>query len=289
MPFPPGGALDIQARLLAPPLGARLGQSIIVDNRPGANGAVGFDAVAKAAPDGYTLLLGFASGVAINPVVIANLPYDPAKDFAPVSLLSRSPSVLIVNPAFEAKSLRDLVALAKASPGKVSYGSPGTGNPNHVAAEMFKAAAGVDLVHVPYKGAALIINDVVAGHLPTGFVILSGALPQLRSGKLKALAVTGERRSPAAPDIPTMAEAGVAGVEMVEWSGILVRTGTPAPVVARLDEEIRKVLASPELQARLKEQGADPASATASEFAAIMRSDIQRLGAVARKLGIRAE
>jgi tripartite-type tricarboxylate transporter receptor subunit TctC len=288
VPFPPGGALDLQARLLAPPLGVQLGQAIVVDNRPGANGIVGFDAVAKAAPDGYTLLLGSASGVAVNPVVIGNLPYA-AKDFAPVAMLARGPSVLIVNPKFEARSVGDLIALAKASPGKLSYGSPGTGNPNHIAGEMFKSAAGIELVHVPYKGAAFVINDVIAGHLPAAFVILSGALPQLRTGKLKALAVTGAKRSPAAPDVPTMAEAGVPGVEIAEWSGILVRSGTPDSVVARLHAALRKVLDSPDVQARFKEQGVEPVSVSADEFAAIMSSDIERLGRIVRNLGIRAE
>jgi tripartite-type tricarboxylate transporter receptor subunit TctC len=288
VPFPPGGALDLQARLLAPPLGVQLGQAIVVENRPGANGIVGFDAVAKAAPDGYTLLLGSASGVAVNPVVIPNLPYA-AKDFAPVAMLARGPSVLIVDPKLDARSVRDLIALAKASPGKLSYGSPGTGNPNHIAAEMFKSAAGVELVHVPYKGAALVINDVIAGHLPVAFVILSGALPQLRTGKIKALAVTGAKRSPAAPDVPTMAEAGVPGVEIAEWSGILVRSGTPNSVVSRLHAALRKVLDSPEVQARFKEQGVEAVSVSADEFAAIMSSDIERLGRIVRKLGIRAE
>lgn len=288
VPFPPGGALDLQARVLAPPLGVQLGQAIVVENRPGANGTVGFDAVAKAAPDGYTLLLGSAAGVAVNPVVIPNLPYA-AKDFAPVALLARAPSVLIVDPKLDARSVRDLIALAKASPGKLSYGSPGTGNPNHIAAEMFKSAAGIELVHVPYKGAAFVINDVMAGHLPVAFVILSGALPQLRAGKIRALAVTSEKRSPAAPDVPTMGEAGVSGVEIAEWSGILVRSGTPSSVVSSLHAALRRVLDSPDVQARFKEQGVDPVWVSADEFAAIMSSDIERLGRIVRKLGIRAE
>ena len=211
------------------------------------------------------------------------------KDFAGVSMLARTPMALIVNPAFKANSVNELIALAKATPDKISYGSPGAGNPNHLAGELFKSTAGVNLVHVPYKGAALVITDVIAGHVPIAFVTLAAALPHVRSGKLKALAVTSERRSPAAPNIPTMSEANLPGIEIVEWFGILVPAGTPKPVISRLNDEIVKAVRSPELHARLAEQGLDPVSTSVDEFAAVIRSDIDKLAKIIKKAGIRAE
>jgi tripartite-type tricarboxylate transporter receptor subunit TctC len=289
VPFPPGGALDILARGLAPTLEAQLKQPIVVDNRPGANGALAFDLVAKARPDGYTLLLGSASGLAVNPILIPNIAYNPAKDFSPVSTLVSIPSILVVSPGFEATSVRQLIALAKAAPGKLSYGTPGNGNPNHIAGELFRAKAGVDLVHVPYKGAAFVITDVIAGHLPTAFVTLPAGLPHVRAGKLRALAVTTEKRSSAAPQIPTMAEAGVPGVVYNEWSGILAPAGTPKPVIAGLNDAFNKAVRSTDIQARLFEQGFDPMTMTSDEFAALIRNDIERMAVIIRQLAIRAE
>jgi tripartite-type tricarboxylate transporter receptor subunit TctC len=289
VPFPPGGAADILARGLGPKLGAQLGQQIVVDNRPGANGVIGFDVVAKAPPDGYTLLLGFTTGVAVNPLLVAKASYDPLRDFVGVSMLARTPMVLIANPAFQATSVQELIVLAKATPGKISYGSPGTGNPNHLAGELFKSTAGIDLVHVPYKGAALVITDVIAGHVPIAFVTLAAALPQVRTGKLKALAVTSDKRASAAPGIPTMAEAGLPGLELSEWFGILVPAGTPKPVISRLNQEIVKAVQSPEVQGRFMEQGLEPVSTSVDEFAAVIRADIDKLAKIIKQAGIRAE
>ncbi len=289
VPFPPGGAADILARGLGPKLGEQLGQQIVVDNRPGANGVIGFDVVAKAPPDGYTLLMGFTTGVAVNPLLVAKASYDPVRDFAGVSMLARTPMVLIANPAFQASSVQELIVLAKATPGKISYGSPGSGNPNHLAGELFKSTAGIDLVHVPYKGAALVITDVIAGHVPIAFVTLAAALPQVRTGKLKALAVTSDKRASAAPGIPTMAEAGLPGVELSEWFGILVPAGTPKSVISRLNQEIVKAVQSSEVQGRFMEQGLEPVSTSVDEFAGVIRADIDKLAKIIKQAGIRAE
>ena len=289
VPFPPGGTLDILARGLAPDLAGQLGQQIVVENRPGANGVIGYELVARAPADGYTMLIGGGSGIAVHPALLSKLPYDPVKAFAPVSMLATFPSVLIATPSFPANSVQELIALAKATPGKLTYGSPGTGNVNHLVGEMFKSLTGVDLVHAPYKGAALVVTDVVAGHVPIGFVLLPGALPQLRAGKLKALAVTSDRRVGAAPNLPTMAEAGVPGLDLFDWAGILVPAGTPHEVISRLNQSISTVVRSPEMRQRWIEQGLEPRAATPDELAAVIKSDVDKWGRIVREAGIRVE
>lgn len=289
VPFPPGGTLDILARGLAPDLAGQLGQQIVVENRPGANGVIGYDLVARAPADGYTLLIGGGSGIAVHPALLSKLPYDPVKAFAPVSMLATFPSVLIATPSFPANSVQELIALAKATPGKLTYGSPGTGNVNHLVGEKFKSLAGVDLVHAPYKGAALVITDVIAGHVPIGFVLLPGALPQMRAGKLKALAVTSDQRVGATPNLPTMAEAGVPGLDLFDWAGILVPAGTPNEVISRLTQSISKVVRSPEIRQRWIEQGLEPRAATPDELAAVIKSDVDKWGRIVREAGIRVE
>ena len=289
VPFPPGGTLDILARGLAPDLAGQLGQQIVVENRPGANGVIGYDLVARAPADGYTLLIGGGSGIAVHPALLSKLPYDPVKAFAPVSMLATFPSVLIATPSFPANSVQELIALAKATPGKLTYGSPGTGNVNHLVGEKFKSLAGVDLVHAPYKGAALVITDVIAGHVPIGFVLLPGALPQMRAGKLKALAVTSDQRVGAAPNLPTMAEVGVPGLDLFDWAGILVPAGTPNEVISRLNQSISKVVRSPEMRQRWIEQGLEPRAATPDELTAVIKSDVDKWGKIVREAGIRVE
>ena len=289
VPFPPGGTLDILARGLAPELATHLGQQIVIENRPGANGVIGYDLVARAPADGYTLLIGGGSGIAVHPALLPKLPYDPVRAFAPVSMLASFPSVLIANLSFPASSVPELIALAKATPGKLSYGSPGTGNINHLAGESFKSLAGVDLVHVPYKGAALVITDVIAGHVPIGFVLLPGALPQVRAGKLKALAVTTNQRVAAAPNLPTMAEAGIPGLDLVDWAGILVPAGTPNEVISRLNQDISKVVRSTEVRQRWIDQGLEPRATTSDELAAAIKSDVDKWGKIVRDTGIRSE
>lgn len=289
VPFPPGGTLDILARGIAPRLTAQLTHQVVVENRPGANGVIGAEAVAKAPADGYTMLIWGGSGIAVHPAMLPKLPYDPVRDFAPVAMLATYPSVLIANPSFPTGSVKELIAAAKAAPGKLTYGSPGTGNVNHLVGESFRSIAGVDLVHVPYKGAALVINDVVAGHIPIGFVLLPGALPQIRAGKLKALAVTAEQRVNALPNVPTMAEAGVPGLDLSDWGGILVPAGTPSEVIARLNQEISKVVNAPEVRQRWIEQGLEPKTATPGELAGVIKSDVEKWNRIIKQTGVRAE
>jgi tripartite-type tricarboxylate transporter receptor subunit TctC len=289
VPFPPGGALDILARGLAPDLAGQLGQQIVVENRPGANGVIGHELVARAPADGYTMLIGGGSGIAVHPALLSKLSYDPVKAFAPVAMLATFPSVLIATPSFPVNSVQELITLAKATPGKLTYGSPGTGNVNHLVGEMFKSLTGVDIVHAPYKGAALVITDVVAGHVPIGFVLLPGALPQVRAGKLKALAVTSDQRVSAAPNLPTMAEAGVPGLDLFDWAGVLVPAGTPNEVISRLNQDISKAVRSPQIRQRWIEQGFEPRTATPDELAAVIKSDVDKWGRIVRQAGIRAE
>jgi tripartite-type tricarboxylate transporter receptor subunit TctC len=289
VPFPPGGALDIVARSLAPGLSGQLGQPIVIENRPGANGAIGRELVAKAPADGYTWLIGGGSTFAVHAALLAKLSYDPVKAFAPVSMLTIYPSVLIANPSFPASSARELIALAKTTPGKISYGSPGTGNVNHLVGELFRSLTGADLVHVPYKGASLVINDVIAGHVPVGFVLLPGALPQVRAGKLKALAVTTEQRASAASNVPTMAEAGVPGLALFEWAGIFVPAGTSNMIISRLNQDISKVVLSPQTRRQWIEQGLEPRVTTSDELAAIVKSDVEKWSKIVRQAGIQAE
>ena len=272
--FPPGGAIDILARGLAPKLGEQLGQQIIVENRPGANGVIAFDLVAKASADGYTLLIGYTSGMAINPLLVSKIPYDPVKDFAPIGMIARTPAMLVANPSFPANSVKELIALAKAAPGKITYGSPGIGNFNHLAGEMLKSMAGVDLVHVPYKGAALVITDLIGGHVAIAFTTLPSALPHVRTGKLKALAITSDKRWGTVPGVPTMSEAGLPGLEIGEWFGLLSPARTPRAVISRLNEEIVKAVRSPEVHGRFIEQGFEPITTTTDQFAAVINSDI---------------
>jgi tripartite-type tricarboxylate transporter receptor subunit TctC len=289
VPFPPGGLLDNVGRALAPSLSAQLGQPVVVENRPGAAGIIGADAAVKAAPDGHTLLFSGGVGFVVAPLLNPGAGFDPLKDLTAVSRVTRGPSVLVAAPSFQARSVEELIALAKAAPGKLAYGTPGNGNPNHVAGELFKSAAGIDLVHVPYKGAAFVITDVMAGHIPVGFVTLGAAMPHLRSGRLKALAVTTNARWPAAPELPTMADAGLPQVHLVDWSGLFVPVRTPKAAVERLSEVVQLSLAAPELRARLREQGLQAQGSTSAELAAELESDVARLGRVVKQAGIRTD
>jgi tripartite-type tricarboxylate transporter receptor subunit TctC len=289
VPFPPGGTLDVVARGLSPQLAADLGQPIVIENRAGANGAVAYEFVSRAAADGYMLLIGGGTALAPHPAILQKLPYDPAKAFIPVAMLATFPSVLIANPSFPANSVEELVAAAKSAPGKITYRTPGTGNPNHLVAEWFQSATGITMVHAPYKGAALVVTDVVGGHIPIGFVLLPGALTQMRSGKLKALGVAAPQRVAAAPDVPTMGEAGVPALDLADWSGILVPAGTPASIVARLNESVTKVVNSPEIRKRWIEQGIEPRTATPAELATRVKSDIAKWNRIVEQAGIRLD
>src|SRR4030095_5020494 len=257
VPFPPGGATDILARDVAQKLSDAWGQSFVVDNRPGAGGNIGSELVAKAAPDGYTLEMGTVGTHAINASLYAKMPYDHVKDFVPVILVAGVPNVLVVNPSVPVNSVAELIAYAKANPGKLNFASSGNGTSIHLSGELFKVMAGVQITHVPYKGSAPALQDLLGGQVQLMFDNLPPSLPQIKAGKLKALAVTSTTRAAALPDVPTMAESGLPGFEASSWFGVLAPAGTPPAIVAKLNAEIGKWLASPEAKEKLAKQGAN--------------------------------
>jgi tripartite-type tricarboxylate transporter receptor subunit TctC len=286
VPYPPGGAADVFARQLAGELSKRLGQPVVVDNRPGANGNVGSASVVKAPADGYTLLLGTASTVAINPHLYGkNMPYDPLKDLQPVSGTHSMANVLVVNTGTPYKSVQELVAAAKAKPGALAYASAGNGNTMHLAGEQFRAQAGIDLLHIPYKGGPPALNDVLGGQVPMMFNNLPAVLPMVKSGKLRALAVATPQRSRLVPDVPTMEEAGLKGYVSTVWNGVYVRAGTPRPIVERLNREIVAVLANAEVKKSLEEQGYDLIPSSPEQFGQLAQSDSVRWAAVVKQSG----
>jgi tripartite-type tricarboxylate transporter receptor subunit TctC len=287
--FAAGGGADFVARAVAPKLGEFLGQPVVVDNRPGANGALGADIVAKSAPDGYTLLLGAAGTMVVAPHLGANMPFDPMKDLVPSSLVAISPFVVTLNPSVQANSVRELIALAKANPGKINYGTSGTGGSPQLATELFKSMTGVNLVHVPYKGLAPALIDLIGGQIQVVFADVGLVKGHIAGGKLKGLAVTSAARSSAMPDLPTVAEAGVPGYAGGTWYGILAPAGTPADIVSRVSAETRKTLAPPEIKAAFVGQGMDPAGGTPEQFAAFMREEFGKWGKVIREAGIKAQ
>lgn len=288
--FPPGGSADFQARILGPKLTEQLRQQIVVDNRSGGSGVVALELVARSQADGYTLLLGPMSALAINPALFSTLPYDSVKDFAPISMTSRVTLALAASQSLPANSIKELIALAKGSPGKLSYGSTGIGNVTHLAGEMLKSLAGVDLVHVPYKGAGPQLIDVMSGNVAVGFVSLTAAIPHVRAGRLKVLVVSSKQRMSATPDIPTVSEAGMPDIEIATgWFGILAPARTPKDVLSRLNAEIVKAIQTPEVHERFVGQGLDPATSTANEFSALIRSDLVRWAKVVKQAGIRAQ
>lgn len=258
--YPAGGGADTMARLIAPKLGEALGQPVIVENKPGASGQIGASAVAKSTPDGYTLMLD-ASSFAVNPGLFAKLPYDSDKAFRPIGVIALFPNVLLANPAFGAKSVKDVVSAAKAKKNAVSYASSGNGSAQHLAGAMFESAAGVDMLHVPYKGGAPALNDVIGGQVPLFFGNLASTLQHVKAGKLLPLAVTSGKRSPILPDVPTMAEAGVAGYEVYEWNALFAPAGTPDAVIAKIAAALQKTLDSADVKARIAQLGGEPQTA----------------------------
>jgi tripartite-type tricarboxylate transporter receptor subunit TctC len=284
-----GGPADIAARALAQKLAEMWGQQVVVDNRAGAGGIIGTELVAKAAPDGYTLLHGTAAGLIINPLLVKKLSYDTFRDFAPVSMVVIVPQLLVTHPALPATTLKELIALAKARPGALNYASVGIGSPNHLGMELLKSMAGVDMVHVPYKGATPAMADLIAGQVQLAFNGMASVLPQIASGKLKAIAIGSARRSPAAPDVPTVAEAGLPGFEYVAWNGNFAPAGTPTALVNRLSADIRKALAAPDVVQRLASLGSEPGGNTPAEFAAYVKADHARWARVVQTVGLKAE
>ena len=290
VPYPGGGAADAFARPFAAALAKRLGQPVVVDNRPGANGNIGSAHVAKSLPaDGYTLLLGTASTLAINPHIYASMGYDPLQDVQPITLTHSMPNVLVADVNTRYQTVADVIAAAKAKPGEVVYGSAGNGNTMHLAGELFQLRSGTRLLHVPYKGGAPALNDVLAGQIPMMFNNLPAIVPLVQAGKLRALAIADDKRSPLLPDVPTMAEAGLPDATSVVWNGILVRSGTPPEIVARLSKEMRAVLASPEFREPIERQGFDVLGSSPAEFKALLQKDYQRMGVVIRGAGIKLE
>jgi tripartite-type tricarboxylate transporter receptor subunit TctC len=288
--FAPGGPNDIIARAYSAQLAEGLGQPFVVENRTGAAGNLAAEAVARAAPDGHTLMLGSTGTNAVNPSLYAGLPFDPVRDLAPVSVVATSPSALAVHPKVAAHSVRELIALAKAQPGKLTYASAGSGSSQHLSAELFKQAAGVDMVHVPYKGAAPGITDLLAGQVDLSFAPVANVVPYAKAGKLRLLGVTSATRSSFAPDTPTLAESGVPGFDVTTWYAVFVTAGTPAPIVERLNAELGKVSRSPKLREQLAGLGIDAAaSASPAEARAYRDAEVERWGKLVRALGVKAE
>jgi len=289
VPFPAGGATDVVARVLAKGLSERIRQSVVVDNRPGANGAIGSAAVAKARPDGYTLVMGGVNTHAMNDSLIKPRPYNSARDFAPITLTALIPIAFVVNPQTPVAMLQELVALARSKPRQLSYGSSGAGGPQHLAMELFKLAAGVDIVHVPYRGGAPQLNDLVAGHILIGSIGLPPALPHIETGKLRALAVTDAKRSAFLPNLPTVAESGFPNFEMSYWLGLMAPAGTSRDVIDRLQAESVAVLMASDTRESLTKQGAEVVTSTADEFKRVVEKDLERWSKVIQETGITAE
>jgi tripartite-type tricarboxylate transporter receptor subunit TctC len=289
VPFPAGGPLDIVARAIGQELNKSWGQPVIIDNRPGAGGNIGAEFVAKAPADGYTILMGAVSTHAINVTLYAKLAFDPIKDFAPVTLITSVPNVLVVHPSVPAHNVKELIALAKAHPGALNFASGSTGSAGHLAGELFKSMAGVEMTHVPYKGAAPAVVDLIGGHVSLMFDNLSSALPNIKSARVRALAVTTLKRSPLVPQLPTISESGLKGFDISTWFGIFAPAGTPPDVVAKLNAEVVRILYTPEMKERLALLGAEPAGNRPEEFAAFIKTEIPKYAKVIKASGARAD
>jgi tripartite-type tricarboxylate transporter receptor subunit TctC len=289
VPYPAGGPLDTVARLLGQKVSESTKQPVIVDNKPGAGGSIGADAVAKAPPDGYTILMGAVATHAINPTLYASMPYDAIRDFIPVTQVASTPNVLVVNPSVPADNVREFVAYAKANPGKLNFGSGSTGSAGHLAGELFKTMAGIDMTHVPYKGAAPALNDLIGGQIQLMFDNLASSLAQVRAGRIKALAVTTAQRSAFAPEIPTISESGLPGFDISTWFGIFVPAGTPREAVDRLHAEFTRALAAPDIREKMLALGAEPVGSKPEEFAAYIRAEADKYARVIRASGARAD
>ena len=289
VPSAPGSGPDIMARAIGQKLTEALGQTIVIDDKPGAGGIIGSEAAAKAPPDGYTLIMSNAGAHTVNPGLYAKLPYDPVKDFAPVTLVALAPNILIVHPTLPVRNVKDLIALAKAKPGELTFGSGGNGSTAHLSGEMFKTMAGINIVHIPFKGSPAAVIGVIAGQIALAIPNIPPALPHVRSGKLKALAVTTAKRAAGVPDLPTVAEAGLPGYEATAWFGVLAPAATPPQIIARLNAAIVKIAHAREMQERLTAEGADAVGNTPEQFAQIIKSDIAKWAKVIKASGARAD
>ena len=287
--FPPGGFVDFTARLVSGPLGAALGQQFIVENRAGAGGIVGTEIVARAAPDGYTLTVGSAGTHGVNQSLYPKLSYNVLRDFQPIARLADAPSILAVHPSLPVRSVKELVALARAKPGQINYASAGAGTSTHLAAVLFEHLAGVKMVHVPFKGGGPAIVALLAGEVPVTFGTAASVSPHTKTGRLRGLAVTSGKRSSVLPDLPTIAESGLAGYEMLNWLGLFAPAGTPRPIIDRLNTEALRVLRMPDVVQRFHAQGAEPSPLATDEFAAFVKSEVQKWGKVVAATGMSAE
>lgn len=288
VPFPAGGSTDLIARLVAAKMAGPLGQQVVIENRGGAGGNIGSAAVARAEPDGYTILMGTVATHALNPALYKKMPYDPVKSFAPISLLALIPNVLVVNPSFPAKSVKELIELLKANPGAYSYASSGNGTPLHLSGELFKTMAGVDMVHVPYKGAGSALVDVMAGHVPIMFDNLPPSLEQIRAGKLRGLAVTTKERAPSIPELPTIAET-LPGYETYSWNALFAPAGTPKPIIDRLHAAAVAALADPGVAAKLKDLSATAVGSTPEGLAAHVAAELAKWAPIVEASGARLD
>ena len=287
--FPPGGPSDLLARMVAQKLQEAWGQPVIVEPKTGAAGNIGMEFIARSPADGYTLGIAPTGNLVVNPHIFAKLPYDPFKDFAPVTLIATVENVLVVHPEVPAKTVQELVALARAKPGTLNFASPGSGSQAHLAGELLKSMTGIDLVHVPYKGTGPALNDVIAGQVTMMFSQMSSALPHVRAGKLRALGVASPRRSTAAPELPTIAEQGLPGFEAVSWYALVAPAETPPEIVAKVQQEVARALGLPDSRERLAGLGAEPVGNTPAELAARMRTESARWAQVVKAAGIRAD
>jgi len=289
VPYPAGGGVDAMARIVGEKLSAALGQQVVVDNRGGGGGNIGTRAVAKSPPDGYTLLLGHTGTISINPSLYVNAGYDPRKDFAPIGLMASMPVVLLAHPSFPGKTVADVIAIAKKQPGKLDIGTSAIGTGGYMSAESFKSMAGIDVAIIPYKGTAPVMNDLLGGHVPIAFGVLPPALGNLSAGNLRAIAVLSPKRSSLLPDAPTAAESGLPGFESVLHYGLLAPAGTPRPIVDRLNKELRALVATPEVQARIHSEGGDELTSSPDEYAADIDREETKWGTLIRKLNLKVE
>lgn len=287
--FPPGGPTDMVARVVAQKLGDAWGQQYVIDNRPSAGGIIGVELVARAVPDGYTLLFGTGGSMAIMPAIGKKLPYDVDKDFAPISLVVINPQILVFHPGFPPNTIKELIAYAKERPGKINYASVGPGSPNHLGIELLKSMTGIDLVHIPYKGTAPAMTEVLAGQVSMLFNSMPTVIPHVKSGRLKGVAVGSAKRSPAMPDTPTVAEAGVPGFDYVTWYGMFAPAATPKFIIAKLNAEVAKILGDRELAQRLAVQGAEPAPTTPEQLGRYMREEQTRWRKVIKNANLKLE
>ena len=289
VPFVPGGATDMLARLLAQKMGESFNQSVIVENKPGAGGNIGAEAGAKAAPDGYTLTLAAAGFMAVNPSVYTKMGYDSVKDFQPISLLVHAPLLFVVNPKVQANTAREFINLARANPGKLTIGNGGTGTAQHLGGEFFTSVADIKVVHVPYKGSAPATSDLLGGVFDAQFDNMVTLIPHVKAGKLRALAVSSAKRVPLLPEVPTIAESALPGFETGTWYGVVAPAGTPRPVVEKLNREVLRILALPDVQERLAAQGLEPAGNSPADFATMIRAEIAKYAKIVKAAGIKTE